>query len=132
MTDLRVSKITFTENTLKELMDLNANNPLEGSVDLAILYHEFTHAYFVLMKDNVEFRKVIQDGIAHYTGAILENGRQIEKDSASRAFSGTAAGYVPIHVFCWLLYVPYYKVLSAFTSHLSGQVIIPFEISRLP
>jgi hypothetical protein len=79
---------------------LHAHSPLEG--EIGIIYHDSTYEYIYIKKNDPEVAKLIQDGIAYYKDAPMDDGSTSQ--DPERLFHEAAACYVEARVSNWYLY----------------------------
>jgi hypothetical protein len=96
--ELEADVLTCIERT-PELLSGNYRNK-SALAAMNTLYHEATYAYLWLFRHTEDVRKIVEHGVAYYTGPILENGEMVS--DSYRVFTEAAASYVGCRVSTYL------------------------------
>ena len=92
-------KLELSRSTYDHLLNMNADVPYGEGPAIALAYHESTHAYLTMKKDDPVFKRIIEEGQRYYTDAPLANGKA--GTDPERLFQEAAASYVEARAAGW-------------------------------
>jgi hypothetical protein len=84
--------LSLRQSTYVLLADMNVDKPYGEQTAILGAYHESTHAYLYLKKDDPLFKKFSADGQKYYVDAPLENGKKSQ--DPERLFQEAVSAYI--------------------------------------
>ena len=91
--------LKLSPSTIRPLKKISPSLPLDEGVPIQTLYHEATHAYFLLRKKDQSVKTLMASGKQYYDGAPLKRGETA--DDPWQLFHEAAATYVGHRATSW-------------------------------